>query len=81
MKKPKPLMCGTTTRQEAEANQFAICLLMPAELLKPEFAKVAKTAKDEDTIIIKLAKMFEVPIFAMAERLRQLELLSFTNYE
>ena len=81
MKNDKPLMCGATKRQEVEANQFALCLLMPAELLKPVFAKVQKTTEDEDEIIIKLAKMFKVPIFAMTERLRQLELLRFTSYE
>lgn len=68
-----------TPKQEKEANLFAMCLLMPEELLRPEFEKVSKKTNDEDAIIFKLARMFDVPIFAMTERLRMLNLLKIID--
>ena len=45
-----------TPKQEQEANIFALCLLMPEELLRPEFEKLIKKTNDEDAILLKLAR-------------------------
>lgn len=68
-----------TPKQEQEANIFALCLLMPEELLRPEFEKLIQKTNDEDAILLKLARMFEVPIFAMSERLNMLGLLKLSD--
>lgn len=56
---------------EAEANYFAMCLLMPSHLVKKEVAKVQLT---DDEAIKTLAKKFDVSITAMAIRLSQLKI-------
>ena len=64
-----------TPKQEIEANIFALCLLMPEPLFSLEFEKIKKKTNNEDEIILKLSRVFEVPIFAVTERLRMLNLL------
>lgn len=56
--------------QEAEANLFAMALLMPEELVRKELAKGIDIAEDEE--IKKLAKKFQVPIGLMAIRIGQI---------
>lgn len=60
---------------ELEANIFALCLLMPEPLFSLEFEKIKKKTNNEDEIILKLSRVFEVPIFAVTERLRMFNLL------
>lgn len=64
-----------TSKQELEANIFALCLLMPEPFFSSEFEKIKKKTNNEDEIILKLSRIFEVPIFAVTERLRMLNLL------
>jgi Zn-dependent peptidase ImmA (M78 family) len=59
---------------EKEANYFAMCLLMPAHLVKQEVAKLTIDLTD-DTAIKSLAKTFDVSMTAMALRLSQLKVL------
>lgn len=58
---------------EDEANQFAMCLLMPADMVMDEFRKLKIDLGGND-LIKTLAKKFEVPENAMAIRLTQLKL-------
>lgn len=58
---------------EAEANYFAMCLLMPAHLVKQEVAKV-KLDLTSDEPLKQLAKTFDVSLTAMALRLAQLKI-------
>jgi len=59
--------------REAEANQFAACILMPAKRVRREAAKIGPALTDEH--IDTLAKLFEVSPAAMAIRLQVLRLL------
>jgi len=58
---------------EAEANYFAMCLLMPEHLVKQEVEKI-KLDLTSDEALKKLAKIFDVSQTAMALRLAQLKL-------
>lgn len=55
--------------QEAEANYFAICLLMPDYMVHAEFAKLTPAERDIDRIIPLLADKFQVSQQLMAIRL------------
>jgi Zn-dependent peptidase ImmA (M78 family) len=67
-------MSQTTNPQiEAEANYFAMCLLMPRDLLVEEFEKVRGMELEEAVEL--LAKKFQVSAVRMAVRLGQLELI------
>lgn len=57
---------------EREANQFAMSLLMPKEMLMDEINKIGGINLVDDTQVMKLAKTFKVPITAMALRLGQI---------
>jgi len=58
---------------EKEANYFAMCLLMPANLVKQEAAKLTFDLTNDDAIK-SLAKTFDVSTTAMALRLSQLKI-------
>ena len=57
-------------RQDREANEFAMELLMPAELLR---AKVKRPVSEQN--IVALAKEFEVSEIVMTVRLMRLRLI------
>ena len=59
---------------EDEANQFALCLLMPEHLLREEVKKVVWDYGNDDAIK-SLCRTFEVSTIAMTVRLSQLKLL------
>jgi Zn-dependent peptidase ImmA (M78 family) len=71
------------TAVEREANYFACCLLMPQDLFIREFKKVEQGIKDEDVIVKNLAKVFQVPLFAVVLRIQMLQekLYSTSNPE
>jgi len=58
-------------KQEEEANYFANCLLMPREMFVEEFLK-HKSILEEDRVKI-LAKAFDVPDWAVINRIRELK--------
>lgn len=58
---------------EDEANYFAMCLLMPAHLVKQEVKKI-KLDLTSDEPLKHLAKTFDVSMTAMALRLAQLKI-------
>lgn len=64
----------TNKQLEKEANYFAMCLLMPAHLVKQEAAKLTLDLTD-DNAIKSLAKTFDVSITAMTLRLCHLKIL------
>jgi len=62
-------------KQEAAANYFANCLLMPAEMFVTEYEKVSLLIEDERIKI--LAKVFDVPEWAITTRIIELKELLF----
>lgn len=62
----------TGAQMEAEANAFALELLMPEHLLRADIARMGGIDLAEDGAIEKLAKRYRVPLAAMAMRLSQL---------
>jgi len=60
-------------KQNAEATEFAMCLLMPEAILTEAFHKTEKA--HPEVIVKRLAKAFVVPIPAMAARLINLGLM------
>jgi len=58
---------------EAEANYFAMCLLMPAHLVKQEVKKITFDLTSDEALK-QLAKTFDVSQTAMALRLAQLKI-------
>lgn len=63
-----------TKRMQEEADQFALALLIPAEMLKGEVKKL-KGVTFEDAIKI-LAKKFNVTRERMAQRVTDLHLMT-----
>lgn len=61
-----------TNAMDAEANEFALALLMPEHLLRADIARMGGIDLAEDGPIEKLAKRYQVPLAAMALRLSQL---------
>lgn len=73
-----------TLKEEKEANEFALCLLMPEDFIKQELKKllngkkvVSKRFQDiknisESYIVDKMAEKFKVPEAAMRTRLYNL---------
>lgn len=61
-----------TAEQEAEANYFAMCLLMPEFLLRPDFEKYHGKTLEET--VTGLAKRYKVSELHMSIRLGQLGL-------
>lgn len=57
---------------EAEANIFAVCLLIPKDLLLAEIDKMGGIDLSEDKDMIYLCKKFQVPMAAMALRFQLL---------
>jgi Zn-dependent peptidase ImmA (M78 family) len=65
-------MSQPTPEQEIEATIFAMCLLMPAELLTVQWYN--SEIVDQVRRIHALAKLFEVDVVLMTARLIELEL-------
>ena len=68
-------MPKTEVEEEAEANYFAVCLLMPATLVHKELdAMLSKMhpIADEDVIVRRMAKKFGVGETMMIARLVEL---------
>jgi Zn-dependent peptidase ImmA (M78 family) len=64
--------------QEREANAFAAALLMPAPLVRAQLenTRIELAGDDDDSVISKLSKLFQVSMDAMAYRLAGLRLLN-----
>jgi len=58
-------------RKDAQANAFANALLMPREMFVSEYQKI-KHLQEEDRVK-SLAKIFDVPDWAVVNRLRELK--------
>lgn len=67
--KPKP---SVSLEREREANYFAICLLMPGEMVIAEMAKLTDAERDIDSIFPLLAEKFQVSQQVVAFRLADL---------
>jgi Zn-dependent peptidase ImmA (M78 family) len=69
-----------TDREEREANAFAAALLMPADWVRDHFMDMvrARRAVDEDTVVTRLARQFDVSEQAMRFRLVNLGLMDPT---
>lgn len=65
-------------KQQKEANQFAMELLMPRDMVRKEIKAVLKEVKGEQEIVKTMAKKFAVEEYLMTLRLNQLGL--FKNY-
>lgn len=61
-----------TAEMDAEANAFALALLMPEPLLRADIAKMSGVDLCDDNVVERLAKRYQVPVAAMALRLGQL---------
>lgn len=59
-------------RMEAEANAFAMALLMPAEFVRAEVKKMGGIDIEDETKLKKLAAKFRVSVPIMAVRLGQI---------
>jgi len=58
-------------KNEAEANHFANCLLMPKEMFIAEYEKVRDRTEEERVSM--LSKIFEVPEWAVVHRISYLK--------
>ena len=58
-------------KQEQQANAFANVLLMPAEWFKEHYDKVK--GEPEEARVKYLAKIFDVPDWAVINRIRELQ--------
>lgn len=67
---PKPTKAELI--REAEANYFAVCLLMPDVMVHAEFAKLTPAERDIDQVIKILAERFQVSQQVVALRLNEL---------
>lgn len=56
-------------KKEAEANYFAMMLLMPDFLLEKEIARLGGISIDDDEKLKSLSKTFQVPMITVALRL------------
>lgn len=65
----------TNAEMDAEANYFAMCLLMPEDLLRREVQKLQPLDFSDDRKIKKLADKFKVPQACMLIRLGQIGFL------
>lgn len=61
-----------TAQEEDEANQFAMALLMPEDLVRKEIKRMGGVDLCDDKQIKKLAAVFMVPVALMAIRIGQL---------
>jgi len=68
------IMLGTHLAEQ-EANYFAMCLLMPEEMLIPDFNKIKAWKKGKKFLIEKLANMYHVTYQTMNVRLTGLGLI------
>lgn len=59
---------------EEEANYFAMCLLMPANMVKDEIKKYGNIDLGDDKFLKHMAKTFDVSTTAMALRLTHLRI-------
>lgn len=61
-----------SAEQEAEANLFAMHLLMPEDMVRREMRRMKSFDMADDKAIARLAKTFQVPQSIMAMRLGML---------
>lgn len=59
-------------KKEREANQFALCLLMPEEMFITQWKSLRDRNIEEEKQVIMLADIFKVPLSACAVRMSQL---------
>jgi Zn-dependent peptidase ImmA (M78 family) len=62
----------TSKVEEREANYFAMCLLMPEEMLLADIKKAGGIDVTNDAAVKKLADRYKVPAVTMALRIGQL---------
>lgn len=67
----RTLKTHAITYEEAEANQFAMELLMPTQFVRDEVAKLKGGDIADDKFIKLLAAKFQVPVGIMGIRLGQ----------
>lgn len=72
------IMIGTSLAEQ-EANYFAMCLLMPEEMLIPDFNKIKAWKKGKKFLVNKLANMYHVNYQTMHIRLSNLGLIKDDN--
>lgn len=60
---------------EAEANYFAMCLLMPEEFLRADFPKHRGKYSELEDVLESLADQYKVSTVHMTIRLTQLKLI------
>lgn len=65
---------------EAEANLFAVCLLVPKDLLLREIDKMGGIDLGEDKDILHLCKLFQVSISTMTLRFQMLGIFNIHKY-
>lgn len=63
------------TKEEKEANQFAMELLMPEDFVRKEIRELTDFDIIDDNQIMLLAEKFEVSISVMTLRLAQLQII------
>lgn len=63
---------NSTDVEDAEANYFAMCLLMPEDFVRAEVAKIGWFDIEDDRAMKTLAKKFQVSVTMMTMRLGQL---------
>lgn len=61
-------MKDTDETQEAEANYFAMCLLIPARFIREDLIEMGGIDYVEDDAIAKLAKKYQVSVSLMVLR-------------
>lgn len=67
---------GINLKQEAEANAFALELLMPREMLLKYLKEYREISNSNKQLITKLSNKFEVTEMAMKSRLLNLGILT-----
>ena len=63
-------------KEEIEANTFALVLLMPENMILEYVSKYRKLYKNNQELILRLCKKFEVSEIAMKSRLIDLGILT-----
>jgi Zn-dependent peptidase ImmA (M78 family) len=64
-----------TDKEEIEANQYAAALLMPASMVERDFLSLARLHPDDETVVERLSRRYQVSSQAMKFRLVNLALI------
>lgn len=67
-------------KEEVEANRFAAELLIPSEMLSKELSELGVTDLLDDRAMQRLAKLFQVSVQAMSNRLISLNYVASTEF-